>query len=284
MRLVFDIGGTQIRRAVLDGDRFEKLDKHETAGDTLIKRLEALIETCLEAYPIKGVALSFAGQVAKGHILSAPNIALGELAGLDFGAWTAKRFGIQGAIDNDLKCAALAESALRPQSQALAVLYVGTGLGGAWVEKGSLIRGCRNLAGEIGHIPFEKAPFTCGCGGDRCLELFASGSGVGRWAKHLGVRAKTLSDILALEPDNPDAAFIAQNFRRGLQHAVETLAALLNPDTLVLGGGVALNNPEVLTMAQGALEKTFAPARAISIECSTLGDEANLIGAAKLLG
>lgn len=283
-RLVFDIGGTRLRRAVIDsGDNFVLIDKHDTAGADLKTRLETLITQTLGDHEVNFIGISFAGQVQNGAITSAPNVALGGLAGLDLPGWLRARFNLAGAVDNDLKCAALAESSLRPHSRALAVLYIGTGLGGALVQEGRIIRGSRNLAGEIGHIPFEKAPFACGCGGAACLELSASGSGVARWCQALNLPAKTLTDVLTLAPANPKAAQIAARFERGVAHGVQTLAALFNPDTLVLGGGVVLGNPPVLQMAKRALTGAFKPAQTLHIECSTLGDNANLLGASKLV-
>lgn len=283
VKLLFDIGGTKLRYGLYEANAFVQHETRASGGADLRSELEIVIAQAQQNHRIDAVGISFAGQVHSGVITSAPNVALGTLRNLDIPAWIADRFGLKAAIDNDLKCAALAESARRPHAAALAVIYAGTGLGGALVEKGRLIQGCGNLAGEIGHIPFEPAPFACGCGGSDCLELSASGSGVARWCVHLGIDAKTLTDVLRLSASNPKAAEIAQRFERGIAHAVRTVAALFNPDTIILGGGVTAGNPEVIEMAKKGLGCAFAPSRNIAIEASNLGDEANLIGAAILL-
>ena len=279
MELVFDIGGTHIRRGVLSGDTFKLLDKHPTTD--LQNRLEELIASALPM-GIDRIGISFAGQVDKGVILSAPNIDLGTLAGCSIPAWIQQRFDLPAAIDNDLKCAALAEAACYPDAKALAVLYIGTGFGGALVQNGQLIRGCGNQAGEIGHIPFEKAPFVCGCGKEDCLELSTSGSAITRWAHHLGLGDQNLTTIAAQRHENPKAAEIYDRFLRGLRHSLQTIAPLFNPDRIILGGGVIHHNPWLLSTAQEALRQAFKPTSGGEVRLSTLADEANLMGASRL--
>ncbi|MDR2638950.1 MAG: ROK family protein [Helicobacteraceae bacterium] len=328
MKLVFDIGGTKLRRAVI-GDRGEFIttDERPSGGD-LKGALEALSQEAIAKYPIDFVGACFAGHAFENRILSAPNIDLGALKGVDFAAWIKERFGLLGAIDNDLKCAALAEAADRPQVSALFALYIGTGIGGSYVENGALIRGANNNAGEIGHIPFEKTPFLCGCGGEMCLESSASGAALNKWREYYGLNdrplnapkasasndrrdhcgftdrtpnelnaykdggeaaagggrdrrePKTLSALAA--SDNPLAREIAERFYRGVDHAVQTIASLFNPQVIALGGGVALAEPSVLTRAQAAVGGAYKPSRLVAIELTRLGDKANLLGASLL--
>ncbi|GHV06707.1 glucokinase [Campylobacterota bacterium] len=287
MKLAFDIGGTTIRRACFEGSGIVDSgivfnDTHSTKDGNLKEHLEALITESIGAYAIDFIGVSFAGQVTNGVIASAPNIDLGALAGSSFPLWIRDRFNLPAAINNDLKCAALAEAALRPECRSLFVVYIGTGIGGAFIEDGKLLSGAKNFAGEIGHIPFESAPFACGCGGASCLELSTSGSGVAKLCAHFGINAATLSDLVPLVGGDPNANYIYERFFRGVTHAVQTVAALFNPETIVLGGGVAVKNPVILNHAQHALKSAFKPASKANIELSTLGDNANLIGAAQL--
>ncbi len=280
MVLAFDIGGTHIRRAVIQKGCAHHLDRHPSRD--LAATLYRLTAESLERHPaLKGVAISFAGQIQNGAICSAPNIDTGELQGRSIPAWFEENFGLLAAIDNDLKCAARAEAACYPDAQALAVLYIGTGFGGALIEKGQLICGSGNQAGEIGHIPFEPAPFRCGCGGESCLELAASGSGVECWCAALGLKPAPLSELKAQH--TPQAEAICKRFERGLKHAIATLLPLFNPDRVVLGGGVIAHNPWLLATAQEATQGAFGPASHAEVCLSTLGDEANLIGASRLL-
>ena len=74
-----------------------------------------------------------------------------------------EKYQIPLEIDNDLNCAALAENEV-DSSKMLAVLYIGTGFGSAFIQNGMLIKGAYNFSGEIGHTPFKTTPFLCGCG------------------------------------------------------------------------------------------------------------------------
>jgi glucokinase len=280
MVLAYDIGGTHIRRGVLKGDGLLTVSRHPSRD--LAASLEHLTAEAIAEHPgIKGVAISFAGQVSGGLLQSAPNIDPGALKGQSIPAWFKSRFNLPATIDNDLKCAALAEAAAHPAARALAVLYIGTGFGGALVQEGRLIRGSGNQAGEIGHIPFEPAPFACGCGRTDCLELSTSGSGVARWCAVLGIKEVPLGTLR--QQGTPEAEAIVDRFIRGLSHALKTLAPLFNPDQIVLGGGVVHHNPWLLSHAQEAIAQSFKPVSTARVELSTLGDEANLIGAAKAL-
>ena len=282
MRLVFDIGGTTIRRAVFSGSSAVFGSTHSTHEGDLKNRLDALITESLAAYAVDFIGVSFAGQVTNGVIISAPNIDLGALKNSSFPQWVSERFNLPAAINNDLKCAALAEAAARPNCRSLFVVYIGTGIGGAYIENGRLISGATNFAGEIGHIPFESAPFPCGCGGASCLELSASGSAVARFCAHFGINAATLSDLVPLVSNDKNALYIYERFFRGVTHAIHTVAALFNPEIIVLGGGVAAKNPVILNHAQRALKSAFKPASNARVELSALGDTANLLGAGYL--
>ncbi|MDR1451852.1 MAG: ROK family protein [Helicobacteraceae bacterium] len=280
MKLVFDIGATRLKRGVLD-DRggFVSIDDRLIQGD-LQTELKSLIAETIAKYPIGFIGVSFAGQTTDNKISSAPNIDLGELKGADFTEWTRRRFSINGAIDNDLKCAALAEAADRSQVSALFTLYIGTGIGGAYIENGVLIRGANNNAGEIGHIPFEKTPFLCGCGGEDCLESSASGTALRKWRDYYGLQERTLSELNA--SNEPKAKEVASRFYRGVDRAVRTSAALFNPQAIVLGGGVAVSEKSVLARARAAANNAFRSA--VTVELTRLGDKANLLGASMLQG
>ncbi len=87
-------------------------------------------------------------------------------------------------IENDLNSAVLAER-LYWKSDNIIAIYIGTGIGAGIISNGILIKGNLGFAGEIGHIPFKKAPFNCGCGKDNCIELFCSGGAILKWADYL---------------------------------------------------------------------------------------------------
>ena len=233
MTLVIDIGGTHLRALIEDIYFFEEIETKNV-------ELSSYIISKLREFPkIKEVKISFAGQVYNGKILSSPNI---EVKVKNIKDYIESKYSVVLKIENDLKCAALAE-AKELNENYLSALYVGTGIGSGTVENGKLIRGFRNLAGEIGHIPYKKAPFKCGCGKDNCIELYASGIGLKKWIDY-----KKLSIDVDLASVKREAKDIYDEFERALLFASATIATLFNPKVLVLGGGVIKNNPYLVDL------------------------------------
>jgi glucokinase len=233
MKLFIDIGGTHLRSELHAGAEIHT-DVLPTAKNDLVE----VIEKKIEQYPqIVFVGISYAGQVNKGEILSAPNIVVRERK---IKAYFESRYALRLEIDNDLNCAVMAE-AEHYGSDSVAALYVGTGIGSAVIDGGRVMRGFRNLAGEIGHIPYRKTPFTCGCGKRNCIELYASGSGIERWMRYN--RIDKGADLKLLKySDDAQEREIAERFEEALLHASATLVTLANPKLLVLGGGVIGKN------------------------------------------
>ena len=271
-RLAIDIGGTWLR--------YELIDDKEVCGRVSSQEtgLKAFIEEMLSKHPdIDKIAVSYAGQVHEGSILAAPNIRVDEP---DIADWAEAKYGIELILENDLNCAALAESVYWGEAYTVA-LYAGTGLGAGIVEKGEICRGYRGIAGEIGHVPFKKAPFRCGCGKENCLELYASGSGLAKWRKYLGC---DLEDLGQMAHGDEPCRQIAELFTEALLHAAATLLTLCNPKILVLGGGVVTANHWLVDtlknhIADYALAASLEDTR---IEISHLSD-ASLEGAKILL-
>lgn len=162
----------------------------------------------IKIFKPKKLGISFAGQVFDGKILSSPNI---DIKKTDL----KKLIKIPFVLENDLNCAAVAESRYY-NCNYLVALYSGTGLGAGIIENGKLVRGYMNLAGEIGHIPYKETPFTCGCGKNDCLEFFASSK---------------VEKVGSFE-----------DYKEALSKAVGIVAALFNPQIIILGGGYYLHH------------------------------------------
>ncbi len=221
---------------------------------------------------------SFAGHVENNTIGANQNVSGTALVGLDLARWSFERFGVAGAADNDLKCAALAEQRSTGLEN-LGVIYIGTGFGSAFFNGRSLVRGAHNYAGEIGHIPFRAAPFECGCGARSCLELYASGSGLRKWCAHLGRGKPNLQDLRS----SADTAMIYDNFIAAFKHGILSFNALYNPARIVLGGGVVRANPFLVELANEALSRDGSKrARGKIAVLSRLDEFAPSLGAALL--
>lgn len=217
MNLYIDFGGTNFRYCLDDGDLLT-LKSDETE---LIQFLESQINLQKN---IKKIYISFAGQVKNGKILSAPNI---KIENFNLEQYFYDKYSVEVFLENDLNCAAVYEYSKHKDADVIALFYIGTGFGSAFVIDGKILMGKDNIAGEIGHIPFRKKSFKCGCGRDDCLELCVSG--------------KALKGTF--EYANKDTK---EEFLEGLAFAFHTVINLFNPDVFVLGGGVMINNPFIL--------------------------------------
>lgn len=226
--LYVDWGGTNFRYKIDEGEIVSKSSKD-------IRILDELESIFVKNNNIKKVGISFAGQVKNNKILSAPNIDVNEL---DISSYFKN---IEFKIQNDLKCALLAESNYF-KSDSIAVLYVGTGIGSAYMDGGSLVSGFDNLAGEIGHIPYKQMELSCGCGKNNCLELTASGSGLAKRASAMGIEFVDFESLIGNEATN----HIALEFIEGVGYAASLIITLLNPKNLVLGGGIMQANTYLL--------------------------------------
>ena len=234
MKLVLDVGGTSIRGEIYEhGACIATL--HAKSRE---KGLAAYIEELIAAYSaIKVVCISYAGQVRDGVILSAPNITVDRH---DIKKYFAAKYGIEILIENDLNCAVLAE-AKEHESGDICAVYVGTGLGLGVLSGGNLVRGASSVATELGHIPYKKAPFACGCGRENCIELFASGSALEKWSRYYLLGSCELEALRTSEAAH--AKEVYEEFIKALLAALGTVVTLFNPKVLVLGGGVIENNP-----------------------------------------
>lgn len=262
-KLYIDIGGTHLRSELVVGSEFiEETVSSQTQG------LLSYIDNMVQQHPdIDFIGISYAGQVHEGSILSAPNVTMDET---NIKEVVLSRYGIQLEIDNDLNCAAMAEAQYW-QSSSVAALYVGTGIGAAVIDEGRLVRGSQNLSFEIGHIPYRTAPFLCGCGRDNCVELFASGSGMGKWLQYYG--SEQCINLEQFKNSHIEHEhLIATEFETALLHAAGTLVTLANPEFLVLGGGIVEKNPYLIDYLKEHLPLcTLAPTlKALRIELSQL--------------
>ncbi len=244
-RLAIDAGGTWLRYEIV-GDR-------EECGRIPAQDMQlcAFVSSLLKKHSdIDAVAVSFAGQVDRGVILSAPNIEIDEP---EIENYIENTFGIPLKIENDLNCAALAESVYWNEKE-LVALYSGTGLGSGIVTGGEILHGWRSLAGEIGHIPYKKTPLRCGCGKDNCIELYASGSGIEKWMSYFGCEGKPDLHRLAAS-EKEECRKIAEGYLEAMLAASATAVTLFNPKILVLGGGVIKHNPEIVGKIEKDIER-----------------------------
>lgn len=194
-----------------------------------------------------------------------------------------RALGVPVFVDRDTVVAAFAESAFGAARGVDDWVYVtiSTGIGGAIVVDGKIVRGTSGTAGEIGHFQVDPNGPRCGCGANGCVEAIASG---GNLAKSYGV-ASAADVFAASRRGEPRARALVDAARGALGALAVMLVNVLNPARIVVGGGVATGEPELVfgAMRDAIRERAFAvPGRAVEVVPAALGDDVGLVGAALL--
>lgn len=188
-------------------------------------------------------------------------------------------------VDNDANLAALAESrfgAARGARLSLTIT-VGTGVGCGIVADGKLVRGAFGGAGELGHLPIGSGAVACRCGVECCVEPEISGSGLVRGAEARGVEAANAAAVVEAARAG-DAAALVQLDAMGesLGRTIATAINLLNPDVVVLGGGVSQAGELLFERVNRAIERYALPSHreGLRVVPAALGERAGVAGAA----
>jgi glucokinase len=249
--------------------------------------------------PVAGVGVGLPGLVGiDGVLRGAPH--LQGLIGLQLRAPIAEALDLPVVLDNDATCAAWAEVVVGAGRGAADVLLVtlGTGIGGGLVVDGALYDGAHGFAGEPGHMVVDPAGPPCPCGRNGCWERYASGHGLARLAR-LAVDRGDAPGVLrrAGDPDaiegehvvasaragEPGAQAVIDEFSVWLAAGLANLVALLDPELVLVGGGLADVADLFLDRTRAAYDAEVfggvarTPTR---IEVATLGSDAGAIGAA----
>ena len=195
------------------------------------------------------------------------------------------RLGCPVKIENDANCFALAEATMGAGRNFDTVFGVimGTGCGGGIVMNGKLHSGHHGIAGEWGHFSIDPAGPQCWCGNKGCIETLISGGGLKKKFQAEHGQERTFPDIVeaARKGTEPEKGFFRQ-FLDDYGRALGGLISVLDPDAVVLGGGLS-NLPELYAEGrQKVLQYTFHKKAKTPILQNELGDSAGVFGAAYL--
>jgi predicted NBD/HSP70 family sugar kinase len=162
-------------------------------------------------------------------------------------------------VDNDVNLAAVGAAVALGCRGDLAYLSVGTGLAAGLVLDGRPRRGAHGAAGEIGHLPVDPQGPLCECGQRGCLEVLASGTAIAaRWTAADGDLSATSALLAAAAGGDPGAVAVLDDVAGHLAGAVALLAQTVDPEVIVLGGGVAEAGPGLLEAVRRALRSRAA--------------------------
>ncbi|MEU5347555.1 MULTISPECIES: ROK family protein [unclassified Streptomyces] len=194
--------------------------------------------------------------------------------------------GIPVALGHDVRTGGLAEGRIGAGRGANRFLFVplGTGIAGAIGIDGRVEAGAHGFAGEIGHIVVRPGGIRCPCGQRGCLERFASAAAVSEaWAEASGDPEADAADCAkAVESGDPGALVVWQEAVDALADGLVTALTLLDPRTLIIGGGLAEAGETLFTPLRAAVEQRVTFQKLPSIVPAALGDTAGCLGAGLL--
>lgn len=283
-----DLGGTKIEVAILDSQdniifRERLLTEAHLGSDHIFNQIHTLYGKALISIQNKThtLGLGTPGSISKNtHLLKNSNTLC--LNSLPLQALLEDKLVHDIIVENDANCFALAEALMGAGKGYPAVfgIIMGTGCGGGIVFDGKIRQGPQNIAGEWGHMVIDPQGEPCYCGANGCVESFISGGGLEKRIKN-----KTGIIISAVDFFNPllkDESLrnIKQDFYARFGQALANLINILDPDIVVLGGG--LSNEESL-YKEGVSEvyaRIFNDVPSTPIVKNKLGDSAGVIGAA----
>lgn len=289
-----DLGGTNTKYGLVT--RQGELLFHSTTPtpwkdgrDELLSHLQQTASACLEearrqALRPEAIGLATAGWVdpRSGQVVYATENLPGW-TGANPGACLHEAFGLPVAVENDANALAVAEKhfgAARGVSD-FVCLTLGTGVGGGCYVGGRLNRGPHFFANALGHIPIEPEGRPCTCGLAGCLEAYTNALALVRYATS-GNYASAEQVIAAANAGNFIARQAIHTYAKYLAIGCAAIVSLLDPELLVLAGGLAQNNPLLLSVLTDELAKrvTVWQQRKLRVAFSSLGYSAGVLGAA----
>ena len=299
-----DVGGTTVKIGLFSGDgkleeKYEIATDKSDQGAHIIEHIAAKLEEIIakKSYGIldcMGVGIGLPGPVDRGMILGCVNLGWGIFSIVE--EFSKAFHNVPVYAGNDANIAALGEyvAGAGKGMKNMIMVTLGTGVGGGIIIDGRILEGANGGAGEIGHIPVNpQEQDTCGCGKKGCLEQYASATGIVRIAEKLrkengntalpaGCTAKQVFDY-AKEGDEL-AMQAVEELGRYLGLALASCACVLNPEGLVIGGGVSRAGKILLDVTEKNFQTyVFKPCRNVKFSLAELGNDAGIYGAAAMV-
>lgn len=301
-----DIGGTTVKMGLFQTDgtlvgKWEIPTYTENGGERILPDVAVSIKEKMQEYGVSkeqvvGVGVGVPAAVQEESVVQ-------STANLGWGYKNVKGeleelLGLSVKIGNDANVAALGEmwKGGGHGYKNIVMVTLGTGVGGGIILDGRILVGVHGIAGEIGHLTVnEDETEACGCKRTGCLEQYASATGIVRLAKRrlaqgaahtvLNQDTVTAKDVFdAVKAGDAVAMEIAEQFGYYLGKALNTIAIMVDPDMFVIGGGVSKAGEVLLDYVQKYYkEKALWTTKEVKFSLATLGNDAGICGAAKLV-
>ncbi len=303
-----DVGGTKIAAGLVDEHGHliarERTESPATDPGEIVRTIGKLVRSLAQDHDIEAVGVSAAGFVDKKRatVVFAPNLAWRDEP---LKERLQEELDLPVVVENDANAAAWGEFTFGAGEDVedLLMLTIGTGVGGGVVIDGELVRGGFGFGGEVGHIQMVPGGVKCGCGNLGCLESYGSGSALVRMTREHAVedpeRAATLlaragGDVAGISgPLITEAAQAGDQFSIDrlaelgdwIGQGVATLTAVLDPNVVVIGGGVSeagdlLLHPIRVSFANHVTARGHRPM--LEVRQAQLGNAGGMVGVADL--
>ena len=308
-RYVFgvDLGGTTVKLGLFraDGevlDKWEIPTRTENNGEKILPDIaESILEKAaqknLDKADIIGVGIGVPGPVdGNGVVYKAVNLGWGVF---NISETLSQLCGLPAYAGNDANVAALGEvwQGGGKGYKNIIMITLGTGVGGGVILGGKILTGSKGAAGEIGHITVNyDEEDTCGCGKRGCLEQFASATGIVKEAKRLLITSDKPSKLRDLQYLSAKAIFdcakegdelandLVEQLGKYLGLAASHIAAVVDPDAFVIGGGVSKAGEMLTTLIKKYYEQNVMFAlQNKEFRLAELGNDAGIYGCAKMV-
>lgn len=302
-----DVGGTTVKLGLFDIhgnllDKWEIPTRTENNGAAILPDIAASVqdkmtEKSIAKDDVAGVGIGAPGPVdGAGVIHKAVNLGWSEMNLKKELTDLLSGMHVEGG--NDANVAALGEmwKGGGQGCKDLVAVTLGTGVGGGIIVNGKVVTGANGAGGEIGHIHIEDhEEEPCNCGNHGCLEEYTSATGITRLAnrklkesgkdsvlRQAEISAKSVFD--AVKAGDELAIEVAQQFGEYLGKGLAAIAGVVNPEVFVIGGGVSKAGEVLFDYIRPAYEKyVFHGSRSTKFVLATLGNDAGIYGAAKLV-
>jgi glucokinase len=307
-----DLGGTKILAGVFDAalnciGRMKLSTKSERGADEVLGRVarcvrDAVDECDLDLKQIRAIGVGAPGTIdaEAGRVIFAPNL---QWEDVPLKKTLEKQLGVPVFIENDANAAVLGiyETELGAKPRHVVGIFLGTGVGGGLIIDGKLYSGFGGVAGEVGHMVLQVGGPKCGCGSRGCFEALSSRTAIFRKLTEAVADGKKTLLTESLGPALKDlrSGDLRKAIRKGdklvediVEEAAEytgvavaNLINLLNPQVVVLGGGVidALGDEVMAIIVETARDYALdAAIKGVEIVASKKGDDAGITGGAVL--
>ncbi len=302
-----DVGGTSVKCGLFqtDGtlaDKWEIPTRTENQGENILPDVAEAIrnkmqERGIEKADVAGVGIGIPGPInTKGEAACAVNLYWGfkpvakELSELT---------GLPAKAGNDANVAALGEAwkGAAAGAQNVVMATLGTGVGGGIIVDGKIVAGHHGAGGEIGHANIDHSETEkCNCGNSGCLEQYTSATGIVRVARQIlesssetsilrGIEKLTAKDVLdAFKAGDVLAGKIMEQVGDKLGGALAFIAAVVDPEAIVIGGGVSKAGQPLIDCIQKYYRQyAFSLCKDTPMVIASLGNDAGIYGAAKMV-